>query len=150
MDVQPTDLGSIAQESGKALATPEHQVIVEAAEETIVAADARRVQQCVENLIANAVQHSPHAAAVTVTVATERKGDQSWGLLEVHNEGPGIPLELLARVFDRFTAGPGSTGLGLGLYLAKRIAVAHGGDLSAESQPGRGARFQLRLPAYRQ
>jgi two-component system, OmpR family, sensor kinase len=150
MDVQPTDLASIAREIAKTLSTPDHQVNVAASEETIVAADARRVQQCVENLIANAVQHSPHAAAVNITVSMDRKDERSWGLLTVHNEGPGIPVELLARVFDRFTAGPGSTGLGLGLYLARRIAVAHGGELTVESQPGKGARFVLRLPCYQQ
>jgi two-component system, OmpR family, sensor kinase len=149
MDVQPTDLASIGREIARALSTPGHEVAFAAAQETIVAADARRVRQCVENLIANAIQHSPQGAAINVTVGTERREDRIWGLVEVRNEGPGIPAELLPRVFDRFASGPGSRGLGLGLYLAKRIAVAHGGELTAESQPGKGARFLLRLPCYR-
>jgi signal transduction histidine kinase len=150
MDVQPVDLTGLAREIAKALSTPEHQILVEAAGETVVAADAQRVQQCLENLIANAVQHSPQGAAVNVMVGTERRDERNWGTLEVHNEGPGIPVELMPRIFERFAAGPGSRGLGLGLYLAQRIAVAHGGELTADSRPGKGARFLLRLPAYEQ
>jgi two-component system, OmpR family, sensor kinase len=146
MDVQPTDLVAVAREIAKALSTPEHQVVVEAMGEAIVAADARRIEQCVQNLVANAIQHSPQGASVTVIVSTERRDDRSWGRLEVHNEGPGIPIEVMPRVFERFAAGPGSRGLGLGLYLARRIAVAHGGELTAESQPGKGAHFFVRLP----
>ncbi|TMA99112.1 MAG: GAF domain-containing sensor histidine kinase [Deltaproteobacteria bacterium] len=150
VDIQPIDLTGLAHEIAKVLSTPEHQIIVDAAEETVVAADAQRVQQCVENLVANAVQHSPHGAAVNVMVRIERRDDRDWGCLEVRNEGPGIPAELIPRIFDRFTAGPGSHGLGLGLYLAQRIAVAHGGELTADSSAGKGARFLLRLPAYEQ
>lgn len=145
---QPIDLAGLAREIAKALSTPEHQILVDAAEETVVAADPQRVQQCLENLIANAVQHSPQGAPVNVMVSGERRDDRRWGRLEVHDEGPGIPVDLMPRIFDRFTAGPASQGLGLGLYLARRIAVAHGGELTADSPPGKGARFLLRLPAY--
>ena|SRR5688572_22570630 len=69
------------------------------------------------------------------------------GKHEIHNEGPGIPMELLPQVFERFVAGADSRGLGLGLYLAKQIALAHEGDLSVDSPPGQGTRFWLRLPA---
>jgi signal transduction histidine kinase len=66
----------------------------------------------------------------------------------VIDQGPGIPQELLPYVFERFVSGTQRQGgLGLGLYLAKRIAAMHGGDLTVESQPGRGARFKLVLPA---
>jgi two-component system OmpR family sensor kinase len=150
MDVQPTDLARLAHDVGKALSTPDHRIIVEAAEEAVVAGDAQRVQQCVENLVANAVQHSPHGAPVNVVVRVERRDDRYWGCLEVRNEGPGIPVELMPRIFERFTAGAGSRGLGLGLYLAQRIAAAHGGELAADSRPGKGARFLLRLPCYQQ
>jgi signal transduction histidine kinase len=71
-------------------------------------------------------------------------------MVEVVDEGPGIPPEQLPHLFERFRTGlPGGreSGLGLGLYLAKRIAAVHGGDLTAESEPGRGARFTLSLPA---
>jgi two-component system, OmpR family, sensor kinase len=150
LDVRPVDLVGLARESVKAMTTPDRHAAVEASDEVVVYADPERARQCIENLLANAVQHSPPGAAVTMIVRLERHADRYWGSLSVHNEGPGIPVELLPRLFERYAAGPGSRGLGLGLYLAKRIAVAHGGDLSVESPPGRGARFELRLPCYQE
>jgi two-component system OmpR family sensor kinase len=68
-------------------------------------------------------------------------------LVEIVDEGPGIPEEMLPRLFDRYVTGEGrSGGLGLGLYLAKRVAAVHGGDLTVDSPPGKGARFILSLP----
>jgi two-component system, OmpR family, sensor kinase len=148
MDLQPVDLARTVQDISKALATPEHDLIVDAAEETIIAADPQRVQQCLENVISNATQHSPDNAPVRVLVKIERRNEKLWGVCEVHNEGPGIPVEVMPRIFERFVSGPGSQGLGLGLYLAKRIAVAHGGELFVESPPGKGARFLLHVPLY--
>ena len=137
VDIQPIDLTGLAHEIAKVLSTPDQQIIVDAAEETVVAADALNAT------------HDP-AGDWNVMVRIERRDDRDWGCLEVRNEGPGIPAELIPRIFDRFTAGPGSHGLGLGLYLAQRIAVAHGGELTADSSAGKGARFLLRLPAYEQ
>jgi signal transduction histidine kinase len=150
IDVQPVDVASVAREVSRAFSSPDHEIVARAMTEVVIAGDAKRIQQCIENLIANAVQHSPRGAAVNVTASVDRQEDRSWGLLEVRNEGPGIPLDVMPRLFERFTPGPGSHGLGLGLYLARRIAAAHGGDLDVESRPGKGATFRLRLPLYRQ
>jgi signal transduction histidine kinase len=128
---------------------PEHEVRVECAEQVIVAADPDRIRQCVDNVVSNAIRHSPHAAAVEVLVRAERRDDDDWGCLDVRDQGPGIPTDMLPRIFERFVAGPQSPGLGLGLYLAKRIAVAQGGDLTVQSPPGLGARFTLCAPVYR-
>ncbi len=146
MDLQPLALGHLAREAASSLGSAEHAVELEIAEDVIVAADPVRIQQCIDNLLANAIQHSPRGAAVSMRIWKEPEDDRLWGCLEVRNEGPGIPPELLPRIFERFTSGPGSRGLGLGLYLARRIALAHGGELSAESPPDRGTRFRLRLP----
>jgi signal transduction histidine kinase len=63
------------------------------------------------------------------------------------DEGPGISAEALPNIFEKFYTGRGREGgLGMGLYLAKRIAVLHGGDLTVDSRPGKGARFTLTLP----
>ncbi len=144
---EPTELGNAARAVAKALSTPEHAILVDASEEVMVSADPARVAQCLENLISNAVSHSPREAPVTVLVRKRSEKDLETGMVEVIDEGPGIAPEVLPRIFDRFAAGPGSVGLGLGLYLAQRIAVAHGGELTVESRPGKGSRFRLQLPA---
>jgi two-component system, OmpR family, sensor kinase len=68
--------------------------------------------------------------------------------VRISDQGPGIAPEVLPHVFERFQRGSGSTGLGLGLYLAHELATAHGGSLSVESEPGRGSTFTLTLPAH--
>jgi signal transduction histidine kinase len=65
---------------------------------------------------------------VTIHARPSKREHRIGGELEVVNEGPAIPPEVLPRIFDRFSGGPESGGLGLGLYLAKRIADAHGGS----------------------
>lgn len=72
--------------------------------------------------------------------------DHQWAVLTVADRGPGIPSDVLPRLFTRFAAGASSPGLGLGLYLAHEIARAHGGRLAVDSAPGKGARFSLILP----
>ena len=88
------------------------------------------------------------AAPVLVNVGRERHESGVFAALDVIDQGPGVPPEMLPRMFQRFVTGERQRGgLGLGLYLAKRIAVGHGGDLTVDSRPGRGARFSLRLPS---
>ena len=149
IDVQPVDLGPLIEDVSAALSTPDHEIIVEAPEQAAVAADPQRIRQCIENIVSDTVQHSPHNSPVKLTVWNEQRDQTMWGVVDFHNEGPGIPVEIMPRLFDRFAAGPESRGLGLGLYLAKRIAVAHGGDVSVESPSGEGTRFRLHLPCYR-
>jgi signal transduction histidine kinase len=67
--------------------------------------------------------------------------------VEIVDEGPGIAPEVLPHIFERFVSGR-KGGLGLGLYLAKRIATLHNGTLDCESAPGAGARFTLSLPCF--
>jgi two-component system OmpR family sensor kinase len=137
-----------------ALSTPEHVVALTVQEgpPIMVLGDRVRMRQCVDNIVANAVQKSPAQAVVSIFVRLQdRRPDGARAIVEVVDQGPGIPKDLLPRLFDRFVSGsrPGTSsgGLGLGLYLAKRIAQQHGGDLVAESPPGSGARFCLTLPA---
>ena len=67
------------------------------------------------------------------------------------DQGPGVPPEMVPRMFQRFVTGHSqSGGIGLGLYLAKRVAVLHGGDVTVDSPPGAGARFRLTLRCYRE
>lgn len=149
LEIQPVDLVALIKESAAALAVPEHDILVRASEPVLVAADPPRLRQCVDNLLANALNHSPNQAPVSVFISRAEARFGSCGQVEIVDEGPGIPKEMLPRIFERYVSGrAGQGGMGLGLYLARRVATAHGGGLEAESQPGRGARFVLRIPIY--
>lgn len=67
----------------------------------------------------------------------------------VHDNGAGIPLEMLANVFDKMTTDPEKAGRGLGLAIVKQIVEAHGGTVTAESVHGRGAAFSFTIPKPR-
>jgi signal transduction histidine kinase len=148
---QPIELSALVHDVVGALQSAQHaiQITVQQGDAIRVAGDPARLRQCLENVIANAIQKSPASAAINVFVRREeRPSARRQAIVEVIDEGPGIPPELLPHVFERFHTGrAGQGGLGLGLYLARRIAALHGGDLTAESQPGKGARFTLTLPA---
>ena len=105
-----------------------------------------RLGRVLQNLIQNAVRHTP--ADGSVRVVAQRRPD---GLeVAVADTGEGIPVESLDRVFDPFWRGDAARttpGSGLGLALAKRIVEAMGGDISVESEPARGSRFSVLLPA---
>jgi two-component system, OmpR family, sensor kinase len=100
----------------------------------------------VENLLSNAIQHSPEDVPVALTLRRETHERREWAVIHVHDRGPGIPPEALPTVFNRFEKGHNSGGLGLGLYLARGIAEAHGGTLLVESEPSQGSSFYLSLP----
>ena len=107
----------------------------------------KRALQIVMNLLTNAIRYSPEGGSVWVR--TDREGDLA--VLIVADQGKGIAPEDQARVFEKFErvdpTEPGGTGLGL--YIARRLARAMGGDLSVDSAPGQGARFSLTLPLRR-
>ncbi|WP_135257670.1 sensor histidine kinase [Thermus caldilimi] len=104
-----------------------------------VLGDPDRLLQMLRNLIANAVRA---AGRERVQVRLKREGENA--LLEVEDHGPGIPEDLLPRLFERFARGPGG-GTGLGLAIAQAIARGHGGEITVESQPGLTL-FRVRLP----
>lgn len=105
----------------------------------------RRALQVLVNLVGNAVRYAP--AGSTVHVVAQTDGDQA--VLIVADEGKGIAPDDQARIFDKFErVDPGEPGgSGLGLYIARRLARAMGGDLTVDSAPGEGARFVFTLPA---
>lgn len=80
-------------------------------------------------------------------VSSETRDTGEWALVEIIDQGPGVPEEVMPHIFERYRVGPhGSGGVGPGLYLATEIALMHGGDLTVDSTPGKGARFVLALP----
>ena len=148
---QAVNIGALIAQIAATLQSPRHPIIlkVQEGDSIMVPGDPARLRQCLENLIANALQQSPAGAQVSIFVQ-RGKGQQLEDLVrvEVADEGPGIPQDLLPHVFERYVSGDSNrSGLGLGLYLAERIAAVHGGQLSVDSKPGDGARFILSLPA---
>jgi len=144
---QPLNLVDLVQEVAAAFRTAETLIQIQAPQEVVISADPDRLHQLLENLLANAVQHAPKKTPVEVSVDTERRDDGIWAVLIVANQGPGIPPDLLSHLFQPFISGSNSRGLGLGLYLASRIAGVHNGTLTVDSAPGEGTRFTLSLPA---
>jgi len=147
--LQPMDVMILVEEVVTAAKTPASTFQVRGPEEFVLIGDPERLRQALSNLVANALKHSPPGGAVTVEVERQTREDGSWAVVSVSDQGPGVPPHLLPRLFERFARGPGSSGLGLGLFLARQIALAHGGTLEVHSAPGRGARFVLSVPGYR-
>ncbi|MFG1966542.1 sensor histidine kinase [Nonomuraea sp. NPDC049028] len=110
-----------------------------------VTGDEPRLGQVLGNLVGNALSHTPPGTAFTVGVGA-RDGQ---AVVEVADEGPGFSPEVAERVFERFyRADPArsSGGAGLGLSIAATLVEAHGGSVSASSEPGKGATFRVTLP----
>jgi heavy metal sensor kinase len=125
----------------------EEFAVLPAGELGVVEADAQRVDQLLANLVGNAVAYTPPGG--TVSVVTWQRGEEAG--LTVSDTGPGIPPDALDRVFDRFFRVDGarrraSGGSGLGLAICREIAVAHGGRVWVESDPGGGSAFSVALP----
>ncbi|HEX8825250.1 MAG TPA: ATP-binding protein [Archangium sp.] len=108
--------------------------------------DADRLAQVVGNLVSNALHHGRPDAPVRVKV----HGIGPEVLLSIHNEGAPIPPELQARLFQPFRRGTtgkaGTRSVGLGLYIVRQVAHAHGGDVTVHSTEGAGTTFTVRLP----
>jgi len=115
--------------------------------------DKARIGQVLSNLIGNALQYSPEHSVVHVTVA----GQENDVLISVHNDGDPIPSGKIKVIFEAFTRGahgdgaPGrAASLGLGLYITKKIVLAHQGEISVVSTAEAGTTFIVRLPRHQQ
>ncbi|KQX31819.1 MULTISPECIES: sensor histidine kinase [Ensifer] len=132
--VMAADFAPLAFEAGYELAFEAE------APGALVSARPRQIEQAVANLLRNAIEHGGGAGTITVLV-------DAAGGLEIHDEGPGIPVEERDRVFEPFyRLRPRSTGAGLGLNLAREIARLHGGRIDILTGPWRGTRVRLHLP----
>jgi signal transduction histidine kinase len=107
----------------------------------VIVSDGDRVLQIVDNLLSNAFRATPDGGRISLELAQENGSVQ----VAVDDTGPGIPVEDRERLFRPFVSGGGSTGLGL--TIARELSVALGGEISLESEVGRGSRFELVLPA---
>jgi signal transduction histidine kinase len=141
------DVGEIVLESAAAAQGSQDEVRVRAdvAKLPTVRADRERLRQVVQNLIDNAVKYSPAGAEVDVAAFSEN----GRIMVEVRDRGPGIASEHQSLIFEKFGRVAGEhakPGTGLGLFIARSIAEAHGGTLEVGSGDGGGAVFTLALP----
>jgi signal transduction histidine kinase len=107
--------------------------------------DRSRLDQVLTNLVSNAVKYAP-GARISVSVSSGSSGNVR---LSVRDDGPGIAAEDQERIFEQFeraTQSESQPGMGLGLWLVRRIATAHGGAVTVDSTPGNGATFTVVLP----
>ncbi|MFM8594766.1 MAG: sensor histidine kinase, partial [Chloroflexota bacterium] len=104
--------------------------------------DPVRIRQVLDNLIANAVRHTPAGGDVEIDARLTATAVQ----VSVKDTGDGIPAEDLPHIFDRFWKSKDSGGSGLGLAIAKGVVTAHGGTISADSSVGTGTIIRISLP----
>jgi signal transduction histidine kinase len=151
-------LGAVSIDALFARAVERHEVVVRSKDITLdvevepgagtVVGDERRLEQVVQNLVANAVRHTPRGGRVAL--AAQRGNGRVR--IRVLDTGPGIPPEHLPRVFDRFhrvdsARDQASGGSGLGLSIVRAIVERHGGTVSVSNEPGAGACFDVTLQA---
>ncbi|MFN8525450.1 MAG: PAS domain-containing sensor histidine kinase [Chloroflexota bacterium] len=110
--------------------------------------DRERIEEVLNNLISNAIKYSPAGTAIDVVV----EGDESLANVAVVDRGHGIPADILPQIFNRFYRNPSDEqsvrGLGLGLYVTRAIVRAHGGEITAESELGKGTTIRFTLPFH--
>jgi signal transduction histidine kinase len=146
--VQPeregTDVGELVRRVAReAPGLDTHPIRIDA-DSVLANVDPAKVERIVENLLVNAARHTPGGTPVHVTVREQENGI----LLTIEDEGPGVPEDLKATLFDPFRQGPTAAGrgVGIGLSLVRSFAELHGGTAEIEDRPGGGARFVIVLP----
>jgi signal transduction histidine kinase len=151
-ELESLSLGALVRETVEAfqrtLPPGEFALTVEdAGDAPIVAADPAEIEQVLLNLLDNAVKYSDRVKQIAVRVAASGAD----AVIEVSDRGVGIDRADLARVFEKFYRGAGSSlhrqGFGLGLAIAQELVRAHRGRIEVVSTPGRGSTFRVRLPA---
>jgi signal transduction histidine kinase len=149
----PTEVGALVEDAVRTMRSQteaRNQTLSEEVEPglPLVNTDRDRIRQVLVNLLTNANEYCPQGAAISVRA---RHIDAEVEIAVI-DDGPGIPEEQLEEVFDRFTRGDAGLtqrvgGTGLGLAISKSLVELHGGTIVAESRPGDGSAFRVRLPA---
>jgi two-component system, OmpR family, sensor kinase len=147
--LEPVDLVPLLRDAAEGLRIlDDTEIEVDVPVEMPAIVDPSRVRQALENLLANAVQHAPSGTTVRVRMMQSAvDGAAPSIVISVADRGSGIDPQVLPRLFNRFGRSPNSSGLGIGLFLARQIAEAHGGRLEVASTSADGTQFNLVLPA---
>ncbi len=141
---RPVDLVAVAREALHALGPDAERIVFEPMVPTVVGGDSGLLLQAATNLLSNALRYSPADQPVMVSVTT----DGADAVLTVSDKGTGVTeaeREVIFSPFERASAGRAKRGLGLGLFVVRAVAEAHGGTARALPVEA-GARFELRLP----
>jgi HAMP domain-containing protein/signal transduction histidine kinase len=153
LDLGPTDLIRVARRLGDEYQkiSPRHVIRVDSNMARLLGDwDSARIERVVANLISNAVRYSPRGGEIKITATCEPRNGQDWALLQVTDNGVGIPPSELDRVFEPYYRGSnvaGSIGgTGVGLAGTRHIVEQHGGEISVESTIGESTTFTVRLP----
>ncbi|HSC26422.1 MAG TPA: ATP-binding protein [Vicinamibacterales bacterium] len=145
-ELRSASLGELV-EHGTALLRPTADargVVFEAdrpARPAAVRIDPDQMQEVLINVLSNAIEASPAGSAVRI----RERSAPPWAIIEVIDEGPGVPTEHLGRIFEPFFTTK-EKGTGLGLAISSRIVSAQGGEIEAQSINGRGTTVRIRLP----
>lgn len=149
LNIAHADLHAVAAQSVARLESGASQRIVLSFSEDfpVIQGDSARLRQVIDNLLTNAIKYSPAESTITVGGRYSRTSVTVF----VRDEGPGIANDQLERIFERFyriddRLARRTQGTGLGLYLARAIVQAHGGDISVKSAVGSGSTFYFSLP----
>jgi PAS domain S-box-containing protein len=143
---EPTDVGDLVRRMVEEADPSMRDQVAMSIESVIVPIDPPKVERIVENLLVNAVKHTPRGTFVHVSVS----GTELGAMIAVEDEGGGVPRELQETVFEEFSQGSGpahpSPGVGIGLTLVRRFAEMHHGRAWVEERDGGGASFRVFLP----
>jgi two-component system OmpR family sensor kinase/two-component system sensor histidine kinase BaeS len=148
LQTEPTDLAALTRDVARAFAPDaagrDVTLVVDAPPDlALIEIDPVRIREVLTNLLSNALRHTPPRGSIDVHVAETPAGGIS---VDVRDAGTGMTPEEMARAFDRFFKGPASRGSGLGLSIARTLVAAHGGDIHASSDAGRGTTMTFTLP----
>jgi signal transduction histidine kinase len=144
---EPTNVAALLQDvvAGVRAQADAQGVIVEvqtADDLPVVDLDPARIRAVVTNLVVNALRYTPRGGRVNVSA----KREEASVSVEVADSGRGIEPDVLPSIFERFTRAADSPGSGLGLPIARKLVEAHGGEISARSEVGRGTQIRFTLP----
>jgi PAS domain S-box-containing protein len=145
---EPVDLAALLRETVELLqaSSPTHSLLIRGTPQAWIMGDKDRLSQMVTNLITNAIKYSPQANQVDLSLTVSH----TTVTLRVRDYGVGIPKAYQKNIFDRFYRVPDRhqaiSGLGLGLYITHEIVKRHGGEITVESEEGKGSTFVVSLP----
>lgn len=147
LEREPTDLAALLRDvvaGFRAQADADHISLTVATDPQLpmLQVDPARIRAVAGNLVANALRYTPSSGTVSVAAAM----DGPKASVTIADTGRGMAREELERVFDRFSHSPDSPGSGLGLAIARALVEAHGGEITATSEPERGTKIRFTLP----